>query len=592
MPTLIHRLSRFAETEPKAPTQAYKVGSEWKTLTSEEVLSRIHALGLFFEDLGLKSGEIVAIFSPNCKEWVQTELGAHLLGCPTAGIYPNSVEKDFRYILEHTQARVLAVQNQKMFEKMKDVALPESVTAILVFEGEADFHPKAIAFETALARGENLKKGKRISTYLKKLDPHAGLFLIYTSGTTGNPKGVLLSHDNLVFTSDAVIEHLGIRKGGRLISFLPLSHIAEKLQCLGIGLSLRYCTYFASAFDKVSQELPEVQPTALLSVPRLWEKMMEGVLQKVNKGTGAKKKLALWALETGRKYSEAKYGESGVSLPLLAQYLAADRLVLSKVRAALGLGEAHTCASGAAALPAAVSRWFRTIGIEIVEDYGQSESTGVICLTPRGKDCAGTVGKPPRAIECKIADDGEILTQGRSVFQGYFKDEEATRAALQNGWLHTGDLGEWTDQGMLKIRGRKKEIMKTSGGKMIAPLAIEERVKASPHVAQVCMVGDGRKYFTALITLSETTGAELRARADAHDGRVVKDPGFLAEVKAHMEWVNSELANFEKIKQFTVLVNDFSIEGGEMTPTLKMKRAVVEAKYRDLIDAMYPGGGV
>ena len=338
--------------------------------------------------------------------------------------------------------------------------------------------PKAIAYEAALAEGKKLAAApgaKTFEDYLKKIDPKAAAFMIYTSGTTGNPKGALLSHDNLAFTSDLVVKQWQLPFAhGSLFSFLPLCHIAEKLQCVGVGISQRYTVNFCTKFDNVSIELPEVQPTMLLCVPRLWEKMMEGVMHKVEKGKGAKKKLAVWALGVGASVAAAKFsGRMANPLDLL-QLKLADKLVLSKVRHALGLAHADALASGAAALPPHVSRWFRSLGLEILEDFGQTESTGVICMTERGVESAGTVGKAVSGIDVKIAEDGEILTRGRHVFVGYFKDDASTASTLEGGWLHTGDLAEVTDKGLIRIRGRKKEILKTSGGKMVAPLPIEE----------------------------------------------------------------------------------------------------------------------
>jgi long-chain acyl-CoA synthetase len=239
-----------------------------------------------------------------------------------------------------------------------------------------------------------------------------------------------------------------------------------------------------------------------------------------------------------------------------------------------------------------VAKWFRSLQLEILEDYGQTESTGVICMTIPGKECAGTVGTPVPGLEFKLAEDGEILTRGKHVFVGYFKDEAATRATLEEGWLHTGDLGEWTESKMIRIRGRKKEIMKTSGGKMVAPLPIEERIKTAEIVSQVCMVGDNRKYFSAIVTLVEPVILELQKQKNAITSEgIVTDSSVLKKVEAEVKRVNAELASFEQIKRFTVLGREFSIAEGEMTPTLKMKRSVIESRFKEVIDSMYSGAG-
>ncbi|WP_437571847.1 AMP-dependent synthetase/ligase [Sorangium sp. So ce542] len=595
MSTVLHRLDQWANESPYAPAQRYKSGGEWTTLTARDLRDRVHHLALFLESRGFDASQIGAILSYNCPQWVHVDLAALLVGGKSAGLYPNSTAKDIHYILTHTEATLLSVQNREYFQKISgekgESAVPDSVRWILVFDGDTSISPKAISYESALAEGRALAQrpgAKAYADYLAKIDPRAGAFLIYTSGTTGNPKGAMLSHDNLAYTSDIVAKYWSLPFArGTMFSFLPLCHIAEKLQNVGVGITQRYAVNFCSKFENVSVELPEVQPTLLLCVPRLWEKMMEGVLAKVRGGKGAKKKLAEWALSVGARVAEAKYAKRAPSPLDALQLKLADKLVLGKVRAALGLGKAEMLASGAAALAPHISTWFRALGLEILEDFGQTESTGVICMTEPGIESAGTVGKPVPGVEFKLADDGEILTRGRHVFVGYYKDEAATAAALEDGWLHTGDLGEWNERGQLKIRGRKKEILKTSGGKMIAPLPIEEKLKAAEIISQVCMVGDGRKYLSALITLTEGKLAELKGRGALNGDAAITTPEVVDQVKAHIDALNAGLASFEQIKRFTVLGREFSVQDGEMTPTLKMKRNVIEQRFRGVIDQMY-----
>ena len=589
MPTVLHRLSKWADANPNAPAQKFKKDGSWQSISVREYMDRVHYLALFLEFKGVTPLDAGCVFAPNSPQWMHLDLATQLLGAKSAGIYPNSTQKDVLYILNHTGAKVLSVKDEEFFSKIteKGSQIPASVEFVIVFDGNTKISPKAIGYEEALAEGKKLsqKKGaKSLKDYLHAVDPHAGVMMIYTSGTTGNPKGALLSHDNLAFTADIISKGWSLPKGGETtFSFLPLCHVAEKLQNIGVAISNRYCVNFCTKFDNVSTELPEVSPTLLLSVPRLWEKMMEGVTNKVARGTGAKKNLALWALDVGKRVAEAKYsGKSAAPLDRV-QLIIADKLVLSKIREALGLGKARHMASGAAALPSHVCKWFRSIGLEILEDFGQTESTGVICITVRGVECAGTVGKPAPDIEVKVAEDGEILTRGRHVFKGYFKDDAATASTLEGGWLRSGDLGEYTDRGLIRIRGRKKEIMKTSGGKMVAPLPIEEALKADPIISQVCMVGDGRKFMAALITLSESS----MESAKKDSARTITQPDLVSQVKTVVDQLNGTLASYEQIKKFVILRNEFSIAEGEMTPTLKMKRNVIETRYRDVIDAMY-----
>ncbi|MCC7440850.1 MAG: long-chain fatty acid--CoA ligase [Bdellovibrionales bacterium] len=589
--TMIHRLNAWAEEDGGSAAQIIKRDGKWTTITAREYADNVFHLALYLESIGFKKEDTVSILSYNRPEWVTLDLAPHLLGGLTAGLYPNASQRDIHYILDHTNSKVLGVQNQAYFEKITagGGGLPNSVEKILVFEGDASFHPKAVPFREALAEGRRRAEGRRLQELLDRMDPHAGAFLIYTSGTTGNPKGAVISHDNLAYASDVAFKAWPVlSQRGTMFSFLPLCHIAEKIQNLGVGLTGRFASYFATSFDQLSKELPEVNPTVLLCVPRLWEKMMEGVEQKLGAATGTKKKLAEWAFAVGRRYTEAKWAGKFPNPVDAVQYALADKLIFTKIRKALGLNDVVAAASGAAPLGAHVARWFRILGIEIYEDYGMTETTAVICMTLPGKDCAGTVGRPAPGVEFKIADDGELLTRGRHVFKGYYKNDTATKETIDSeGWLHSGDLGEFDDRGYVRIRGRKREIMKTSGGKMVSPVPIEEEIKASPVISQVCMVGDGQKYFTALVTLSESVINELKARTGAVDGLVVKDPKVLADVETVIGSVNKNLGGFEQIKKFKVLSREFSIETGEMTPTMKMKRNVIEKSFEAIIAQMY-----
>ncbi len=592
--TMLHRLADWAKATPKAPAQRYRVKGkgDWKTLTAQDYLDRVFYLACYLESCGIGPGKTGAILSYNSPEWAQTELALILARAKSAGLYPNSSSKDIHYVLNHCEAACLIVQNKDYFNKIvaDGGTVPETIRFIISIDGDTSFSPKAVGYDTAISEGRKIALGRKVEEMLSKLDPLEASFMIYTSGTTGNPKGALLSQDNLVFTSDLIIHRWKLPAAGGLFSFLPLSHIAEKLHSIGVGISQRYVTTYCSKFEMVGKELPDAEPTLLLCVPRVWEKMMEGVISKIEKGTGPKKALALWALGVGERLARAKYSGQFPNVIDLASHPIADRLVLSKVRSALGLGKAQLAASGAAPLSAHVARWFRSIGLEIYEDYGSTETTGVVTTTIPGIDCVGTVGKPLEGCEFKLAEDGEILSRGRHVFLGYLKDEVNTRDALKDGWYYTGDVGAWTDTGLLKIVGRKKEIMKTSGGKMIAPVPIEEKLKEASFISQVCIVGDNRKFLSALVTLSESALADLNGPGSQSfkDG-VLCETTMIKRVQSEFDRVNKSLASFEQVKQFTVLDREFSIPDGEMTPTMKMKRAAIETRFRALIDRMYNG---
>ena len=589
--TVLHRLSDWAKATPHAPAQRTRVGNQWKMLTAREYLERVFYLGVYLESKGLKPGEITAILSYNCMEWVHLQLATLLVRGNCAGLYPNSTTKDIHYILNHTEASVLGVQNKAYFEKItvEGNSLPDSIRLIIVFDVDTSFHSKAVGYAAAIEEGKKLATGKSAEEYLAKLDPFTLSFIIYTSGTTGNPKGAMLSHDNFAFTADQIAKRWKLPFGGEssLFSFLPLCHVAEQLHSVAVGISQRYLVTYCTKIENVLTELNAVEPELLLCVPRFWEKMMEGVVSKIERGKGPKKVLAIWALGVGKRVQDARIHRRTPSPVDVLAHPLADKLVLSKIRKALGLRHANLLASGASPLPAHVSKWFRGLGLEILECYGLTESTGMVSITLPGIDCSGTVGKPMEGCEFKLGEDGEILSKGRNIFLGYLKDEANTKIAIEDGWLHTGDLGEWNSAGLLRIVGRKKEIMKTSGGKMIAPVPIEEKLKEATFISQACLVGDNRKYLSALITLSESALHDLMAKPGGTKDGVVTEVEILAQVQGQFDRVNKSLASFEQIKKFTVLDREFSVDGGEMTPTMKMKRNVIEQRYRPLIDQMY-----
>ncbi len=596
MSTILHELAHWATQFPDAPAQRFKEGGDWKTITAKEYSDRVFYVASFLESKGIRKDDTSVIFSYNCPEWTHVDLGVVLLGGKSSGLYPNSSLKDISYILGHTRAKVLSVQNREYYLKItgphEENPLPDHIELVIVFDGDTSISSKAVAYDDVIAQGKRFAAEKKIKNYLDRVDKNAGSFLVYTSGTTGNPKGAMVSLDNLGFVSQGAINVWDLPVGeGDLFSFLPLCHVAEKEHGIGVGILGHMCVNFCSNFENLTAEIVEVQPSLLLTVPRLWEKMMEGVNRKLENAPPTKKKLAKWALKTGKKYMDAKIRDGGsVGFTDVIQYRLADHLVLSKIRKALGLSRSEACASGAAALSPHVVSWFRGLGIRILNTLGQTECAGAYVYEDLTNEGIGTCGVPLPGAEVKIAEGGEIITRGRHVFVGYYRNEEAMKDTVVDGWLHTGDIGEFNDKGHLLVKGRKKEIMKSSGGKMVAPLPIEEQVKECNIVSQVCMVGDGRKYFSALITLNEDMIEKLKGdQAAVKDEVIVMDPKILEQVKRQIEKVNSKLAGYEKIKNFTVLAKEFSIDDGEMTPTMKIKRHIVEQHFQHLIDKMYSG---
>ena len=399
--------------------------------------------------------------------------------------------------------------------------------------------------------------------------------LIYTSGTTGPPKGVMLSHRNLAWTAGALLDIAGRPTDDVSLSYLPLSHIAEQMCTVHMPATAGSTIYFAESLDKVPENLKEARPTAFFGVPRIWEKFHAGLAGRLAQATGVKKRLADWARGVCSKVNAHR--DRGESIPrvLELQYKLADRLVIKKVKAALGFDRAVRLYSGAAPIAPDVLAFMASLDLPIAEIYGQSEDSGPTACNLPGRTRIGTVGPALPGIEVKLADDGEILIRGPNVFLGYFKEPEATAETLVDGWLCSGDLGAFDKDGFLSITGRKKEIIITAGGKNIAPKNIEAMIKTSPLVGEAVVIGDRRKYLTALVTLDEAAAKQLG------DGEI------RAEIQKTIDVANQSLARVEQVKKFAILAKPFGIDSGELTPTMKIKRKVVAQKFAREIDQMY-----
>ncbi|HEY8142853.1 MAG TPA: AMP-binding protein, partial [Kofleriaceae bacterium] len=450
--------------------------------------------------------------------------------------------------------------------------------------------PEALSWDDFMAKGKDVSDEKFLAR-LHALEPDGLATLIYTSGTTGPPKGVMLSHDNLLWTAQTVNGLIRNASGDSVVSYLPLSHIAEQMLTIHGPIVAGMCAYFAENLDKVAENLKEVQPTLIFGVPRIWEKFHAGVSEKLGAATGFKKKLVDWVRRVATKKTELENRGEKMGPFLSLQYKAANRLVLSKLKPALGLGRARMCVSGAAPIAKEVLEFFGSLDIPIREVYGQSEDTGPTTINVMGRTRFGTVGALIPGVDVKIADDGEILVRGRNVFKGYYKEPEATREALVDGWLCSGDLGEISSDGFLSITGRKKEIIITAGGKNIAPKNIEAALKNSRLVAEAVVIGDRRKFLTALIALDDEATKNYLGEKGIVDGQPYhQNESILSEVQKAVDEVNKDLAQVEQVKKFTLLSRNFTIENGELTPTLKIKRKVVNVNFADQIEAMYAGG--
>jgi long-chain acyl-CoA synthetase len=586
--TIPRRLFEQATTRPDAPAYHHKIDGRYQPTSWAGYAAQVKRAGKALMALGVEPGGTVSILGFNRPEWTIFHVAAMSIGAAGAGIYTTNSPEEVRYIVHHAESRVVLVENAHQWEKiLKEIErLPLLRHAVLMGGAPAVDHPLALAWEAFLAQGDAVDD-EAFFARLDALEPSGLASLIYTSGTTGPPKGVMLSHRNLAFTASSAVGVTRAAPTDVTLSYLPLSHIAEQVFSVHGHVSGGYELYFAESIEKVPDNLKEVQPTLLFGVPRIWEKMHAGITEKLATAPRARRALVDAAMRVGRAY-HALRNQGVMPGPVLQlAHGVADKLIYSKVKPALGLGRARFCVSGAAPIAPAVLDFFTGLDLMIYEVYGQSEDTGPTSITRPGVAKIGTVGPPFPGVEVGFGEDGEILVRGPNVFMGYFKEPQATADALAGGWMHSGDLGKLDAEGNLVITGRKKEIIITAGGKNVAPKNIENALKEHALVAEAVVIGDRRKYLTALLVLDE-----------AALGRFAKERGIAAspeapEVRAALQRavdeVNTHLARVETIKKFTLLPRAFSIETGELTPTMKIKRRVVHDLYVREIDAMYAG---
>ena len=536
---------------------------------------------------GVQPSEGVAILGFNSPEWVYADLGAIWVGAIPAGIYTTSSAEQAAYIVRHCDARVAFVgsaeQARKLVAAKGDLPKLERVVCWAKTEGVDD--PLVASWDDFVASGKDVDE-RALAARTDVQEPSDPATLIYTSGTTGNPKGVLLSHRNLTWTASASQKH-GFQKGDVGVSYLPLSHIAEQMLTIHVPMCVNATIHFAESLEKMPEALLAARPTYFLGVPRVWEKMQAKLQAGLASATPLRKAIAKWARGVGLRggYAEQR-GEAKPALHGLA-----NALVFSKVRARIGLDRCRFPLTGAAPIAKDTLEFFLSLGLPLYEVYGMSECTGPATQSLPEAWRTGSVGKVLTGAELRIAEDGEILVRGDHVFLGYLKDEAATREALDDeGWLHTGDVGEIDDEGYVRITDRKKELLITAGGENVAPQLVEGLLKSIPVVAQAVVVGDRQKYLAALLTLDpERVAVEAEvAGSAARDVRAAAAcKTFRAHVEKQIEVINARLARVQTIKRFTILSSELTVDGGELTPTLKLRRRVIAQKYAEEISAMF-----
>jgi len=575
--TIPHRVLKQAAEKPSTIAYQAKVAGRWQPTTWKTYGDQIRTAARAMIALGLPRSGKVAILGFNRPEWTIFDHAAMMAGGCPAGIYTTCSPDEVAYIIHHSESTLVLVENADQLAKVraKRAELP-LLEWIVVMQGSS-FEPAddTLAWDAFMAKGTG--DDAELDRRLASIQDRDLATLIYTSGTTGPPKGVMLSHRNLVWTSDLLLD-IGGRREEVSLSYLPLSHIAEQMSTVHMPASVGSTVYFAESIDKVPENLKEARPTAFFGVPRIWEKFHAGLAAKLAEATGAKKRLVDWARGVCLRVNEHRDRGEPVPRMLDVQYRLATKLVISKIKAAIGFDRAQKLYSGAAPIAPDVLAFMASIDLPILEIYGQSEDTGPTSCNLVGRTKLGSVGVALPGLEVKIADDGEICVRGPNVFLGYYKEPEATAEALVDGWLHSGDLGAFDKDGFLTITGRKKEIIITAGGKNISPKNIEAMIKASPLVGEAVVIGDRRKYLTALITLEPTAANQ------------VAPDEVRAHVQATIDKANEALARVEQIKKFSILPKPFGVDSGELTPTLKIKRKAVAQLYAREIESMYADG--
>lgn len=568
----------------------------WRPISWNEYYTHVRSFCLGLKHLGLQRGDRVSILGDNCPQWLYADLAIQSAGGISVGVYPTNSYLQVKYILHHSQSKFIIVKDQEQADKVVMVKdeLPTLEKIIVIdMKGLRKYtEPRMMSFQEVEEIGETIHR-ENPSLFQKMVQETKSedvAIIVYTSGTTGPPKGAMLSHRNITSVLDSFFQVLPIAKNDSLVSVLPLCHVAERLFSLFIPMKSGCTINFAESIDTLQSDMTEISPTIFLTVPRILEKIHSGITIKMQNAHLIKRWFYSQSLLIGNKFAERKLSKQRVGLFLRLANFIAYLIMFRPLRNRIGLLQVRECVSGAAPLSKDIMKFFHSIGLMVKEAYGLTECTGVLSM-PKGEDIEiGTVGKPIPNWECRIAKDGEILLKGPSVFVGYFRDEEATRQAKQGEWLYTGDIGEFDENGNLKITDRKKEILITASGKNIAPSEIENRLKFSPFIKEAIVIGDRRPYLTALIQIDfDNVGdwAQRKGIPFTNFKSLSKNPEVYKLIKGEVEKANKEVSRVESIKKFVLLEKELDRDDDELTATMKVRREMIEKKYRELIENLY-----
>ena len=575
-----------AERHADLAAVTYKDASDqWVSKTYREVGEIVRSLALGLIELGVEKGDKVSILANTRPEWTYFDFAALSVGAVVVPIYQTNSPDECQYVLENSDAKAVIVEDDEQLAKIDEIRdrVPK-LEQVIRMEGTGG---NAISMDELIEAG-TARSDSEWEQRWQAVTPDDICTFIYTSGTTGPPKGCVISHGNYRAMITMALDESVLERNTTTYLFLPLAHsFALLIQLLSFDLGGNIA-YWERDPLKIVPNLAEVKPDYFPSVPRIFEKIYTAATSEVEKSGGLRKLVFNWAIGVGKKVRERERAEKPVGWLLRKQYDVADKQVLSKIRGLFG-GRIRNCVTGAAPINPEILRFFDAAGVLILEGWGMTETSTAATVARPDAFKFGKVGRAFKGCEIKIADDGEILVRGPNVFLGYYKNEEATRETLEDGWLHTGDLGELDEDGYLSITGRKKDIIITAGGKNITPANLEAEIKQSPYVSQCVVIGDRRPYLVALITLDPEECAKLAEERGwpADPAELARHEGMRQLLQEHIDQVNEKFARVEQVKKFEILPQDLSQEGGELTPTLKVKRNVVAEKYENEVDALY-----
>ena len=590
--TLAELFLQAADKHNRSDALNFKTDEGWKAISSDEMIERIENVALGLYSLGLRKGDKAAIISANSPEWTLVDAGCQFAGAIDVPIYTTLAPNSICYIIRDSTAMVFFIENKAAYDRIAAV-LPEceSLEKLVFFDFTGVTVEDAISLNELEASGEKIKSENPLllKSLLKASRPDDIATLIYTSGTTGEPKGVMLTHTNIISNVIDAGEKYTFSAADVPLSVLPLSHIFER-SAMYIYILNGMSVHYAESVDKVPENLREVRPTIFVGVPRIFEKVYARAKLKAAQTGGLKEKVFDWAIDIAKTHALCNENDRPVPFLLGVKHSIADKLVYSKMRDFFG-GRLRSCITGGAALPDDIYLIFTGAGIEIMEGYGLTETSPVISSSNPSAVKLGTVGKPIRNMKVRIAADGEIEVRGPGVMLGYYNKEQATREAFtEDGWFKTGDIGNLDDEGFLSITDRKKDLFKTSGGKYIAPSPIEQMIRSSRFVNQVVLVGNERKFAAALIVPNFEQLASYAKIKDLNlktPTEFCEHPRIIDLFERQVESLTQNLSQYEKVKKIVLLENEFTVDGGELTPTLKIKRRVLDEKHKEVIDKIY-----